>query len=223
MNKPRHLDPLADRVLSLLSAYPEANQIILGGYFALQHYVDYRTTHDIDAWWTDRADPSTEAAIGRAMQQVAVEQGMELRTRRFGETVSFELATVGARRRFSFQIALRSVAVEEAQPSAWPPIRIETLADNIGAKMTALVNRGAPRDFLDIKTVVDAGLADRTRCWDLWQAKNPGASLDAAKQNLLLHLAGLDARRPLDTIPEPEARARAHEVRRWFKDEFTRA
>lgn len=222
MEKPRQLDPLADRVLTLLSSDPEARQIVLGEYFALQQYVDYRMTHDVDAWWAGRADPAVEAAIGRAMLQAAAEQGMDLSTRRFGETVSFELSRDGVRR-FSFRIATRSVALEQAGPSAWLPIRIETLADNIGSKMNALVNRGAPRDFMDIKAIIDAGLATDARCWELWLAKNPGASQVAGRQNVLLHLAGLEARRPLETIADPEARARARALRQFFMTVFAKA
>lgn len=219
MQKPRQLDPLADRVLSVLSGMPEADQIVLGGYLALQHHLDYRTTHDIDAWWRDRANPATEAAIRRVMQQVADENGMVLQERRFGETISFELAR-DARVRFSFQIAVRSIAVEAAVPSAWPPLRIETLADNVGAKMNALVNRGAPRDFGDIHAVCSAGLLTPGRCWELWQAKNPGGSVEAARRNLLLHLSALDARRPLETIVDTSARDRARQVRGWFREVF---
>jgi hypothetical protein len=221
MIKPRQLDPLAERVLSGLSGRPEGQHIILGGYLALQHYLDYRTTHDIDAWWSGRADPGAEQAIRQVMQQVADEVRMALRERRFGDTLSFELVQEG-RQRFSFQIAVRSIAVEEPQPSAWPPLRVETLADNIGAKMNALVNRGAPRDFLDVHAVVDAGLLTPRRCWELWQAKNPGGSAEAARQNLLLHLAGLDSRRPLESIADPQARERARRVREWFNDVFVR-
>jgi hypothetical protein len=221
MNRPRQLDPLAERILSLLSGRPESGEIILGGYLALQHHVDYRATHDIDAWWSGRADPAAEAAIRAVMQQVAEERQMTLRERHFGDTLSFELVHEG-QQRFSFQIAVRSIALEEALPSAWPPLRIETLHDNVGAKMNALVNRGAPRDFLDVHAVVDAGLLTPRRCWELWEAKNPGASAEAARRNLLLHLAGLDARRPLDTIADPDARERARRVRQWFTDVFVR-
>lgn len=221
MEKPRHLNPLADRILSLLSGRPEAARIVLGGYCALQHYIDYRRSHDIDAWWMDRADAATESVIRGVMEQAAAEHGLEVRERRFGDTVSFELLKAG-RRHFSFQIAVRSVALDPPQPSAWPPVWIETLADNVGAKMNALVNRGAPRDFTDIHRVVDAGVCTVARCWDLWAAKNPGASVDAAKRNLLLHLAGLEARRPLDTISDPEERERVHGVRGWFRDVFVR-
>ena len=219
MNRPPRLDPLAERVLSLLSGQPEANQIVLGGYLALQHHLDYRTTRDIHAWWRGRADPAAEDVIRRVMQQVAGEARMTLRERRFGDTPSFELVQ-GGQSRFSFQIAVRSIAVEEPHPSAWPPLLIETLADNIAAKMNALVNRGAPRDFLDIHAVIDRGLLTVQRCWDLWHAKNPGGSTDAARQNLMLHLAGLDARRPLDSVADPEAREQARRIRQWFGDTF---
>ena len=89
MNKPVQIDPRADRVLTLLAGKREASEIVLGGYFALQHYTDYRRTHDIDAWWKTRANPETERVIRMAMQQVATEESYELRERRFGETVSF--------------------------------------------------------------------------------------------------------------------------------------
>lgn len=221
MNRPGRLDPLTERVLSLLSGKPAMAQVILGGYLALQHHVDYRTSHDIDAWWSGRADAAAEGVIRQVMQQVAIEADMELRERRFGDTLSFDLAHAG-QQRFSFQIAVRSIAVEEPQLSAWPPLRIETLADNVGAKMNALVNRGAPRDFLDVHAVVSAGLLTLARCWELWQIKNPGQSTDAARQNVLLHLAGLDSRRPLGSIEDPVARERAQHVRHWFRDVFIR-
>jgi len=221
MDRPRRLDPVAERVLSLLAGKAEAGQIVLGGYFALQHHLDYRETHDIDAWWKDRADPGAERAIRDAMQRVADERRMELRERHFGDTRSFELLAEG-RHRFSFQIAVRSVEVEAPGPSAWPPILMETLADTIGGKMNALVNRGAPRYFLDIRLAVDRGIVSAGRCWELWQAKNPGGSTDAARQSVLLHLTNLEARRALDTIDDESAREAARQTRRWFKDDFLR-
>ena len=219
MSTPTGPDPLAERVLSLLAGQPAAGQIVLGGYFVLHQHVPYRTTHDIDAWWKDRADPAAERAIRRVMEQVSTEQGMELRERRFGETLSFELLAAG-QARFSFQIAVRSISLEDPQPSAWPPILTETLADNLASKMNALVDRGAPRDLVDVWMAVDAGLVSVARCWALWQAKNPGASVDAAKQNVRLHLAGLEARRPLEAIDDSQARERARRVRQWIREEL---
>ena len=45
----------------------------------LQHYLDYRKTHDIDAWWRDRASSRAEAAIRSAMQSVAEKHRFQLR------------------------------------------------------------------------------------------------------------------------------------------------
>ncbi len=221
MTKPTQLDPLAEAILRRLTGKPEAAEIVLGGYFVLQHYLGYRKTHDIDAWWKSRANLATEKVIREAMWEVAREHGLELRERRFGETVSFELLS-GGRRRFAFQIAVRSIALEEPSPSAWPPVLIETLSDNIGSKMNALVDRGSPRDFTDIHQVVESGLVLAERCWELWAAKNPQASLDAAKQKVLLHLAGLEARRPVSSIKDSAERIRAASVRQWYKEVFTK-
>jgi len=219
MRQPAQIDPRAERILTLLSGEPEAGEIVLGGYFALQHYADYRRTHDVDAWWKTRANPATERIIREAMRRLATEEGIELRERRFGETISFELAR-GSAREFSFQIATRSIALEEPVTSAWPPILIETLADNLASKLNALVDRGAPRDFTDIKHAIDAGLLTPEAAWDLWVRKNPGEPLDAAKQKVLWNLTSLESRRPLDTIKDEAERERASATRAWFKEEF---
>jgi len=49
MSKPVQMDARAEKVLSLLTGKVEAAEIVLGGYFALQHYAGYRRTHDIAA------------------------------------------------------------------------------------------------------------------------------------------------------------------------------
>lgn len=221
MTKPSHIDPLADQVLELLAGAPEAGEIVIGGYLALQHHLDYRPTHDIDAWWRTRASPTAERAIRSAMEKVAVERRDELRERRFGETISFELFRAG-KRSFSFQIAVRSVELEPPVASAWPPILIETLADTIGSKMNALVDRGAPRDFLDLQKIVEHGLAKIAECWAFWGRKNSGQSIDEAKQKTLLHLQSLEARRPLHAIASAEDRQQAQITRDWFHREFLR-
>ncbi|MGH9627346.1 MAG: hypothetical protein ACRD7E_03135, partial [Bryobacteraceae bacterium] len=91
MTKPRSLHPLADEILQRLAQFPESSEVVLGGYFALQHYADYRTTCDIDAWWRTRASGATEQALRAVMREVAQRGGYELKERKFGETLSLEL------------------------------------------------------------------------------------------------------------------------------------
>jgi hypothetical protein len=222
MNKPPNLDPLADEILQRLAKHRESEQIVLGGYFALQHYLSYRATHDIDAWWRDRAAPQAEQAIRSVMNSIADERGFELRERKFGETLSLELFRHG-RKHFSFQIAARSIGLEKPELSAWAPVMIETLRDNVGSKMNALVDRGTPRDLTDVKRVVDAGLLTSDECWQLWARKNPGQSAEAAKQKVLYHLQALEMRRPLEKIENESDRQQADATRRWYNDSFLRS
>jgi hypothetical protein len=219
MNKPITIDPRAEKVLSLLAGKSEASEIVLGGYFALQHYADYRRTRDIDAWWKTQAVQATQQVIREAMQLLAQDEGCSLRERRFGDTMSFELVR-GNHKEFSFQISVRSMGLEEPLSSAWPPVLIETLSDNIASKMTALVDRGAPRDFTDIRHVVSEGLVTIEGAWDLWRRRNPSDTVEAGKQKALLHLVSLEARRPLDSIQDSAERERARDAREWFKLEF---
>lgn len=223
MRKPTSIDPLADRTLQGLAAVPEATEIVLGGYLALQHHVRaYRQTHDIDAWWRTRALPEAEKAFAAVMRGIASEVGSELRERRFGETLSLELVRNG-KKHFSFQIAVRSVQLEPPITSPWAPILIETLADTVGSKMNALVERGSPRDFLDIRMVEASGQLTANACWDLWAKKNRGQSVPAAKQKALLHLMALETRRPLEAITDAIEREQARQLRTWFRQELLKS
>lgn len=221
MTKPSSLHPLAEAILARLSLAPEASEVVLGGYFALQHYTGYRETRDIDAWWKTRASKAAEEAIRRAMSEVASAQALALRERSFGDTISFELHRGGVKE-YSFQIAVKSTALEEPVASPWPPILMETLRENIGSKMNALVNRGAPRDFLDVKHVIDEELLSMSDAWKLWAAKNPHQTMGSGKQKVLFLLEVLEAKRPLDQIADPVERTRAQSVREWYRQEFLR-
>ncbi|HZO93233.1 MAG TPA: nucleotidyl transferase AbiEii/AbiGii toxin family protein [Candidatus Baltobacteraceae bacterium] len=223
--KPRDTDPFAAAFLERLQDRPEAAEFVLGGYFALKHYLDYRETGDVDAWWRSREDPAALAAARDAFIATANAFGYTFRERSWGETVSLE-AVDGNRRVFSFQVAVRSIELAQPIPSPWGRFPIETLEDNVASKMVALVARGAPRDFVDVKHVVDAGLMTPERCWALWAAKEPGevspATIDEARLRVKMHLAAIEARMPLARIPADRKRAAA-ELRSWYRDTFTAA
>lgn len=196
---------------------------MLGGGVALKHYVDFRTTHDIDAWWLDNHDTDAAAAILDAVRTVAKDHGFGVRVREWRESASYEMYKPGVPKQptvFSFQVATRDVQLDPPLPTAWPPIQVETLADNIGAKMNALVDRGAPRDFLDIyEIVVVRGIATATECWDLWQRKNPSLSVEDAKNIAVRKIVGIEQRTPLEMIAESE-RLEAEQRRAFFKGSF---
>lgn len=224
--RPRQLDPLALELLEGLAGHAAARAFVLGGYFALKHYWDYRPTHDVDAWWDSAAStPEREAAraaLRQVLSDIAGRRGLTVAGRRFGDTESWALNQAG-KTLFTFQISTRTVQLEPYQPSPWPPLQIETLADNVGSKMNALVQRGAPRDFLDVKALVTAGLVTPAECWALWERKNPDLTLGAAHLEVGRHLEALELRRPLSSIPDASERERAQATRGWFRAQFLRS
>ncbi|MBM3881942.1 MAG: hypothetical protein FJ387_19840 [Verrucomicrobia bacterium] len=216
---PVGLHVLAAGVLSRLRGQRAAENIVIGGGVALQHYCPHRPTVDLDAWWRDRARHETEVLLEQVLRSMAQERGLAYRRRAFGDTQSFELMQ-GDRKVFTVQIALRSVALDEPLPSAWAPVLIETFRDNLGAKMNALVGRGAPRDFTDVFEVCHRGLATTEDCWSFWQQKNADQNLGEAKARVLLHLEQIAARRPLAGLTDPAERERAGRLRVWVQREL---
>jgi predicted nucleotidyltransferase component of viral defense system len=99
-------------------------------------------------------------------------------------------------------------------------LRIETLADNLGSKMNALVQRGAPRDLLDIREAVAAGLVTSQDCWELWERKNPGLAIHAGKMEVARRLEELELRRPLRSLADAAERERAAQARAWYRNTF---
>jgi hypothetical protein len=224
---PSELDPLAVEVLERLRQHPEARFVVLGGHFALRCYLDYRSTHDLDGWWSSgvslaqRRDAQT--VIREVAEEVAAAHGLSILERSWGDTeaLDFQREESGRRRTvFSVQVAERTVELEPPIASPWSPIPIETLRDNLASKMNALVARGAPRDFRDVYEVVQAGLATVPECWNLWQAKNPDAPIDRARAQVVKHLESIAERRPLDQLPKPE-RPAAEALRRWVRTVLT--
>ncbi len=217
---PPNLDPLAGELLSELRGEPAAADIIIGGGVALQHYCAFRSTHDLDAWYTQNASSATTSRIRDAIERVAARHGYDVRERRWGETLSLDLLG-GGKKRFAFQVARRDVQIDAPLESAWPPVKIETLRDAIASKMVALVERGAPRDFVDIYTIVEHDLCSQQECWSLWQRKVPDASIAEAQMKVLHNLLQIEARTPLESLPADTA-TRARALRGFFKTRFVK-
>ena len=221
-HQPDNLHQFASELLENLAGHAEAAEIVIGGGVALSHYLQYRETVDLDAWW--RAEPRADALalLERAMQAIALRHGLDYRRRSWGETDSLELLQ-GNRKLFSFQISRRTLAIDDAIPSAWQPVWIETLRDNVASKMTALVQRGAPRDFLDIYQLCTRNVSSMAECWAWFMEKNPGVAIDEAKRKIIARLAMIETTRPLETIAADAAREQAALVRDWYHHVFAKA
>ena len=215
---PKNLNPLARELLAGLAGHPEAAEIVLGGGVALSHYLEYRDTVDLDAWWKTGPTPRTVALVERCMKVLADKHGLGYRRRTWGETESLELLR-GGQKLFSFQISQRTLYLDEAIPTTWKPLCIETLRDNVGSKMTALVERGAPRDLLDVYELCHRGLVAVADCWQLWRAKNPERHPAEGPEKVIFHVERLELQRPLSKLP-PADRERAANVRGWFRAVF---
>jgi len=196
----------------------------LGGAFGLAHYFEYRTTHDVDAWWIEPVSQEERKEIIRILEDALRAFG-EVRTRAWGDVVSVELRQQ-EKTVFSFQIARRSVGLQEPVPSPWPGgIRVDSLDDLVAGKMAALVERGAPRDFRDIYMLCQRGEFTPARCWELWRERQQRAGEDFDLQRAVIaietHLARFEQARPLENIADAEQRTAAEHLRTWFRTEFS--
>jgi len=218
---PRSLNAFSRELLDLLAGHSEAADIVIGGGVALAHYLDYRDTVDLDAWWRTAPTAAATGLITESMQAMASRHALAFQQRRWGDTESFELLRDG-RKVFSLQIATRGHYLDEALPAAWKPVMIETLQDNVASKMTALVERGAPRDLRDVHELCTRGLMTVEDCWRLYARKNPDQKPSVGADKVLFSLERLELQRPLDTIPDPTDRQQAARLRAWYREAFCR-
>jgi hypothetical protein len=218
--QPTHIPGYAEECLRALADQGMGACVSIGGALGLLHYLDYRATRDVDAWWVDDVTAEDRRAVIGILTEVLSEHG-EVRPRQWGDVTSIELVQ-GGRATFSFQIAHRSARLESPSPAPWVAVLLDRPADLIASKMAALVERGAPRDFVDIYTVCLDGLASPQDCWALWQRRQElaGSDSDLSRARLAIqtHLARIIQHRPLETIVDPRERADAERLRAWFTE-----
>lgn len=205
------LSPLAVKLLDSLGASLASEALEIGGGIALWHYSPHRQTNDIDLWWSEASDLAAEA-IERSVVEVAGAEGLDWMERVQQGYPSWDLKSNG-KTVFAIQVAVKRVQIYAPVASRWGHLKLETLAENVANKMCALVQRAAPRDFVDIATLLKGSAISPQECWRLWQLKNPQGELKQAKVHLLKGLGGLTARRPIDSIQDLEERIRASETR----------
>lgn len=224
-NRPTHISPYAELSIRVLAEQGLGDKISLGGAFGLLHYWDYRSTHDVDAWWQAE---TTSADRQRVIDILVESLGAygQVRQRIWGEVVSIELQTEG-KTVFSFQIAARSAQLQPSVPAGWADVLLDSLPDLLASKMVALVERGAPRDFRDIYAVCQAGLSTPEICWQLWQQRQQRSGSDAdmgrARLAIEVHLERIEQHRPLNRVSDAQQRMEAQQTREWYRSEFLHA
>jgi predicted nucleotidyltransferase component of viral defense system len=215
----------AEACLEALAGQGLGEIISLGGALGLLHYLDYRPTHDVDAWWTASATTENQRQVIRVIEATLGVSG-KVKTRAWGDVVSVELLRE-ERTVFSFQIARRSAQLEPSAPAPWTAVQLDSFPDLLASKMVAVVERGAPRDFRDIYAVCQAGLVTPRECWELWRRHQQlaGSDTDSARARLAVetHLARIAQHRRLEQIADPQKQAEAQGVRTWFANEFLNA
>lgn len=216
--QPSHLSPYARACLDALVKAHLADRISLGGDLGLFHYLDYRPTHDVDAWWSESLKEAQKQAVVQTLETSLSNFG-SVRVRAWGDVVSVELSQDG-KTVFSFQIAARTLRLEEPISAGWIDVPLDSLADLVASKMNALVERGAPRDFLDIFTLCQAGLLSMEECWALWRRRQKLAASDTdgsrARLAIETHLERIALHRPLEQIADSGQREQARQLRDWF-------
>jgi hypothetical protein len=198
------------------------DNISLGGAFGLLHYLDYRSTHDVDAWW-DEATTTPEKEQVVTTVEIALAKYGQVHRRTWGDVVSIELNQAN-KTIFSFQIAQRTVQLLPAVSATWIDVSLDSFADLVASKMVALVERGAPRDFRDIFVLCQANLTTPNECWHLWRKRQTlvGSDVDAYRVRLAIetHLTRIALHRPLDEIIDPDQKLEIEQTRNWFRKDF---
>ncbi len=199
--------------------------ISIGGAFGLLNYLDQRPTHDVVAWWSAGATAAQRPQAVELISKVLADLG-DMSIREWGDVCSLELRRIG-RTVFSFQIADRPLQLEKSVSAQWTDVQFDSLDDLIASKMVALVERGAPRDFLDIFAVCETKAATPQVCWQLWrerQARSGGStSRSRATLAITTSLSRIEMRRPLPSIANQQKRSEAERTRNWFKKKFINA
>lgn len=221
-HQPSNLPPFTVVCLKSLVDAGIADRISIGGALGLFHYLDYRLTQDVDAWWSEGLTQAEKQEVIDTLQHTLADFGA-VSVKVWGDVVSIELSQAN-KKVFSFQIAARSARLEDPIPAGWIDVPLDSLADLVASKMVALVERGAPRDFLDIYQICQAGLLSIDDCWSLWRRRQSlsESDTDQARARLAIesHLERIALHRPLEQIIDPDQHEQARQLRRWFQNDF---
>ena len=188
----------------------------------LFHYLDYRPTHDVDSWWSELLTEEQRHEVSQTLEATLSSFG-DLRVRSWGDVISVEFILKG-KLVFSFQIVSRSARLEEPISANWIDVPLDNLADLVASKMVALVERGAPRDFLDIYLLCQGEILSIGECWAFWYKRQSlaGSDTDASRVRLAIEslLERITLYRPLEEIVNFGQRKQAQQILNWYSSAF---
>ena len=69
--RPTHLAPLAERCLEALAQRGLGQRVSIGGAVGLLHFLDYRSTVDLDAWWQPEATGAQRLEVEEVLERGA--------------------------------------------------------------------------------------------------------------------------------------------------------
>jgi hypothetical protein len=221
-SRPTNIPIYAEACLQALVSNQLNDRISLGGAFGLLHYLDYRSTHDVDAWWNTSTTTQDKEQVIKIIE-TALSQYGQVQQRTWGDVVSIELIQAN-KTVFSFQIAQRSAQLQPSVSADWIDVSLDSFPDLVASKMVALVERGAPRDFRDIYALCQSKLITPEQCWQLWQERQKltGSNTETERVRLALetHLTRIALHRPLDKITDPAQKTEIEQIRNWFRKGF---
>ena len=87
---PTHAPVFAKVCLDALVQQGLGDKLSISGAFGLLHFIDYRPTNDVDAWWMESVTTEDQRRIISALEEALKPYG-QIRTRKWGEVVSVEL------------------------------------------------------------------------------------------------------------------------------------
>jgi hypothetical protein len=90
--RPTHMPEYAEACVRALVEQGLGDKISLAGALGLLHYLDYRPTHDVDAWWDASATSEERQRVIHTLEATLRSLG-QVKTRAWGDGISVEVAS----------------------------------------------------------------------------------------------------------------------------------
>lgn len=227
--KSKYISKYATFILTEIQKDPIDELCIVGG-VALNHYIPYRTTDDLDTSWINgKPNLNTLRKLEIIGNKLSKEYNLIMKKEDNNTVNSFNFFNKQDEKVFSIDCSIRSKFVEKKLIKPLNPsiqgIQVESLYDNITSKVTALIERGIPRDITDtIEIIKKTNISFEVIMTNLtnyykWSDKEKSQKLDKIEKNV----NAIFTRRPINKFKNPKkalnTRKKIYKI--LFKKEYT--